>query len=523
MPEQEPTKHKEHEIYTVLGALPEPGGYGLAKFSRSARPYKDWVRELSQAGAERFYEAFYFKYGHASIADLTHIALALETLSNVATVEVWDYPLLDGQESSTRYQDFQERGVHFPAELRGTRFEGPFRETTDRLIATYAELHSALTEAMEAEHRSERPEGMSDAAYWRTIRARAFDVARYLLPTGILTGMGIILNARTAEQMIGDLLAHPLEEVREVGQEIKAAIKERPAFNLIQEKLEPLLDELLELSDGDDRTKQIIEEIQQVTYFDAPLAPTLVKYTEPNQYRRDTYADLMSYATALLADLGEPDGTRGVELFTALDLEDELLASILYKVNPYSYSFRQIINKLSQLSQRERDDLLKLVYKHRGQYDTPIRETASGYRLIYDLCLDNGSFRDLHRHRRCIQIIKDLGPTYGYDIPDAIEHYDLTAAYRTVMEATGELAVEIEQEHLLVSQFLLPLGFRRRVLFKMDFAELAYIVENRTPAEGHFSYRELSWGMYTAAQEKYPRLTRHIRAVDPEQSAFFDR
>ena len=45
-------------VFAVLGMRPEPGGYAVAKFSRSARPYEEWAAELTEAGAERFYEQF---------------------------------------------------------------------------------------------------------------------------------------------------------------------------------------------------------------------------------------------------------------------------------------------------------------------------------------------------------------------------------------------------------------------------------------------------------------------------------
>src|SRR5262249_58695416 len=84
----------ERRVFAVLGVLPEPGGYAVAKFSRSARPYEEWAAELTQAGAERFYEQFYFQYGHASIADLAHLTLVVENVSIVAATEVPDAPLL---------------------------------------------------------------------------------------------------------------------------------------------------------------------------------------------------------------------------------------------------------------------------------------------------------------------------------------------------------------------------------------------------------------------------------------------
>ena len=56
------------------------------------------------------------------------------------------------------------------------------------------------------------------------------------------------------------------------------------------------------------------------------------------------------------------------------------------------------------------------------------------------------------------------------------------------------------------ADYLLPLAYRTRCLFKMDWAEAAYIIEQRTQPQGHFSYRRVAWGMYTALRERYPKL-----------------
>jgi thymidylate synthase ThyX len=68
------------------------------------------------------------------------------------------------------------------------------------------------------------------------------------------------------------------------------------------------------------------------------------------------------------------------------------------------------------------------------------------------------------------------------------------------------------------ADYLLPLAYRTRCLFKMDWAEAAYIIEQRTQPQGHFSYRRVAWGMYTALRERYPKLAEPIRAVDPDAS-----
>src|SRR5438094_3176243 len=134
----------QRRVFSVVGTLPEPGGYAVAKFSRSARPYQDWIQELTQEGASRFYEQFYFSYGHASIADLAHLTMVAENISIVAAIEVLDEQLVDAQESSTRYQDFRRRRYYTPPEISQSALAGRYAEVCDHLFETYQRIHRAL-------------------------------------------------------------------------------------------------------------------------------------------------------------------------------------------------------------------------------------------------------------------------------------------------------------------------------------------------------------------------------------------
>ena len=64
------------------------------------------------------------------------------------------------------------------------------------------------------------------------------------------------------------------------------------------------------------------------------------------------------------------------------------------------------------------------------------------------------------------------------------------------------------------SQYAIPLAFRKRALFKMDFAEAVYISELRTTPAGHTSYRNVAYAMYEAVAAKYPALEKYIRVHD---------
>src|SRR5574338_596507 len=102
------------QVYAVHGADPEVQAYGMAKYSRSALSLRESLAELNEQKAEKFLNTFYFQYGHRSIADLAHIAMAIERLSLLAATIVVDEQRWDGQERSTRYQDFKKSGYYVP-------------------------------------------------------------------------------------------------------------------------------------------------------------------------------------------------------------------------------------------------------------------------------------------------------------------------------------------------------------------------------------------------------------------------
>src|ERR1700750_2087352 len=103
------------DVYAVYGVEPEVQAYAMAKYSRSALSMRESLREISEQKAEKFLNTFYFQYGHRSIADLAHIAFAIEKLSILAAIVLVDEQRWDGQERSTRYQDFRHKNYFMPS------------------------------------------------------------------------------------------------------------------------------------------------------------------------------------------------------------------------------------------------------------------------------------------------------------------------------------------------------------------------------------------------------------------------
>ena len=68
-----------------------------------------------------------------------------------------------------------------------------------------------------AAERWPRGDGEPEAAWRRSIRAKALDLLRGLLPAATLSHVGIYASGQAYEQLILRLMASPLPEAREFG------------------------------------------------------------------------------------------------------------------------------------------------------------------------------------------------------------------------------------------------------------------------------------------------------------------
>src|ERR1051326_1599448 len=233
-------------VFAVHGVEPEVQAYAMAKYSRSALSMKESLKEISEKKAEQFLNTFYFQYGHRSIADLAHLAFAIEKLSILAAIVLVDEQRWDGQERSTRYQNFKKSGYYIPDFGADEALRKRYTETIDFLFAEY----DSLTQEMLRYYMQQvaRPEDLPEDAYTRTLRARAFDNSRYLLPLATNTSLGQIVNARTLETPIARLLSSPYNEVRKLGELLKEAARE-PAYNVQSEAVQGLVAEIRAMSE----------------------------------------------------------------------------------------------------------------------------------------------------------------------------------------------------------------------------------------------------------------------------------
>jgi thymidylate synthase ThyX len=507
--------HNRTDVFAVHGADPEVLAYAMAKYSRSALSMRESLAEISAQRAEQFLNTFYFQYGHRSIADLAHIAFAVERLSLLAAIVLVDEQRWDGQERSTRYQNFLKSGWFFPEFGSDSESAKIYAGTIENLFATYQRTTTAVQDALR--QRVARPDSMKPETYERTLKARAFDVARYLLPLATNTSLGQIVNARTLETQVSRLLSHPIAEVRDLGQKLREAAT-GPAWSVYAEAGAAFVQKLA--SDP-----ALAAEAANLLTREVRTAPTLVKYAEPNQYLMQTRIELERAASELLKGLA-PAAAPVVDLVERTEtLEVELAATLMYWAS--SHPYRQVRDVVAALPASRVSEIIELGLRHRGRHDEALRAFHAGAALRFDILMDIGGFRDMHRHRRATQIKQGFTAQHGYETPvdgdaaglaEAGILTDYQAAIENAHAASAQIAASSAPEAAQSSLYLLPLATRVRCLFKMDFAEAQYISELRSGPAGHFSYRRVAWEMYLALERQYPTLAKHIRATDFTQS-----
>jgi thymidylate synthase ThyX len=498
-------------VFAVHGVEPEVQAYAMAKYSRSALSMKESLKEISEQKAEQFLNTFYFQYGHRSIADLAHIAFAIERLSILAAIELVDEQRWDGQERSTRYQNFKKSGYYtaeFGADEAARQL---YRETADFLFAEYTAISDEVFFALVA--RTPRPPEMEQAAYDRTLKARAFDVSRYLLPLATNTSLGQIVNARTLETQISRLLSHTHGEIRQLGELLREAAR-TPAYNVNHETWKKLIAEIRAVNEG------LAQRAEGELLKPVKVAPTLVKYTNPQQYEIETRKEMAQAAAELMRDKGgSPLAIEKAPMVDLLDdepLEVELATTLLYGACHYPY--RQIREQVMGHPAEFWREIITLGTRHRGKHDELLRPFSAGQAFRFDILMDIGGFRDMHRHRRCVQIEQGFTTEHGFDLPPDIVSSGLQPRYGAAMKRAAETVAKLSArqapEAAESAQYLIPLGYRKRTLFKMDLAEALYIAELRTTPAGHWSYREVAYAMYEQVAKRYPSLGKLFRVHD---------
>jgi thymidylate synthase ThyX len=478
---------------TVKGAM-------FARYSRYAgglrRMFLDEFADDVAAGGRPFdgvegeraaglYERVFIGYGDDSIAQVGGAHVACEWVSNVLTKILQRGRLAAYLEQSTRYIPYDQ-----PTEPGGGyRYYsdddlGPaFREAMDELFGIYS--RSLETTQAWAAERWPRDEGQPEGAWRSSIRAKALDLLRGLLPASTLSHVGIYASGQAYEGLLLRLAASPLPEARHFGE-------------LLHAELKRVIPSFVARVDRPDRGGDWVEHLRE---------------------RREATEQAVA---RLGLDRRGGDGTPSVELVHVDGSEDDLLAASLYESAGVAEA--EIRHRIGALDPIERAELIgALAGERRNRRHRPGRGWEA-VRYRFEIVSDYGGFRDLQRHRMLTCQWQRLGPELGAGVPDEVREAGVGDDYERALEISHREFDRLEDAGLTeAAPYALCLGYRIRYVLDLNAREAMHLCELRSGREGHPTYRAVAQAMHERIASIHPAIAAAMRHVDSSTEPRLER
>jgi thymidylate synthase ThyX len=482
----------------ALTNLPEVvKGALFARYSRSDKSLRrlfldEFVGDLDLTGdltvdatvglkrAEELYARVFVEYGDDSVAQLGGVHLACEQASNVLTKILEWGRLMAYLEQSTRYIPYDSRLMgrfRFlrPSDICESHLGVRYVADMDALFTTYSGLLPGMME-WAREHFPKEPSD-SDFVYKQTVKAKACDTVRGILPAATMSNVGIYGTGQAYEALLLRMRAHPLPEAQTYAQ-------------LMLEELRKVIPSFLVRVDRADRGGAWSEYLARTRDETGALVEQIFRHEMPEPVEEVTLVDW------------DPEG------------EDKVLAAICY---PHTHlSEAQVLDRVRTLPA---DDRIALMHAYVGDRSNRRHKPGRAFERTsyrFDVLGDYGAFRDLQRHRMLTIEWQALTPYHGYEVPPAVLAAGVGARYDEAMERSAELYEVLAEPFPTQAAYAVSLGYRIRYVMQMNAREAIHLCELRSSPQGHPTYRRIAQAMHTQIAERagHRAIASAMRHVD---------
>ena len=202
------------------------------------------------------------------------------------------------------------------------------------------------------------------------------------------------------------------------------------------------------------------------------------------------------------------------------DSELKILSGIIFQQTHFGWE--QALARAKALSESEKRALLeRYLSKRTARWQKVGRAFENAY-LRFEIVMDIGSYRDLHRHRMMTQERQRFSASHGYNVPDELEQSGLAGPFRDALDKAHRLFEKIEPHDPELAQYVVPLAYRMRFYQWQNFRQLFWETELRTVSQGHPDYRFIEQEKYRLVKEKFP-LIASFMLVDSNEYAIARR
>jgi len=476
----------------VKGAL-------FARYSRSAKSLRrlfldEFVGDLDLTGdltvdasvglarAEELYNRVFLEYGDDSVAQLGGVHLACEQASNLLTKVLERGRLMAYLEQSTRYIPYTARlagryRYYRPPEVLESTLGLRYIADLDAAFDDYATCLPVLLDW--ARGRYPKQPGDSDFVYQQSLKAKAFDAARGILPAATLSNVGIYGTGQSFEALLLRMRAHPLFEARAYAA-------------MMLEELRKVIPSFLTRVDRPERGGAWSTYLAETRTATEAAVQRILADEEPEPR-----------PSVVLTDF-DPDG------------EDKVLAAICYPHS--SLPDDQLLSRVRRLGADERDALLAAYVGTRDNRRHKPGRAFERTQYRFDVLADYGAFRDLQRHRLLTIDWQPLTAQHGYETPDAIAEAGLTDRFDEAMGRAADLAAVLAPRFPDDAPYAVALAYRVRFVLDMNAREAMHVLELRSSPQGHPAYRRVAQEMHRliAEQAGHRAIAAAMRHVDHE-------
>ena len=434
---------------------PETLSASYARISRDPRSI-DKLRAVARAEVERARRSnqnIIFKMGHHSVAEHAVFNFDLMGVSRLAIEEIEKFRLCSYTEKSQRYQTLKDDFI-IPEEIEKARKKEIFVMTIKAQNALYYKLYAKLKPYFFRKNKALA----KDPKRHSLLNGWAKEDARYVGSLATEGQLGLTLNARNLEFFIRRFASKKLAELKELNGKIYALAKE--------------------------------------------VAPSIILFTEANDFDSKTYEELEEKALSILMEKNQKEKKELVRLvdFTP-EADAKVVASLLHTSSFLPYA--ECLERARRMKTEEKKDFLKTAFKYMEFYDAALREFEY-VNLTFDLVISASCFAQLKRHRMATLTCQKYNPELSVTVPPSLEEIGAKEEFMEMMEKTNHVYNSLKKEVNEAADYVLTNAHRRRVLLKVSARELYHISRFREDAMAQWEIRGIANKMSELASKVMP-------------------
>lgn len=495
----------DDSVFAIITPKQVDRGALMSRYSRTdksmRRVFLDEFLQKENRG-EEFYNKVLLEYGDDSVAELGEAQIAIEGLSNIAVKKIEDRRIgLSYLEKSSRYVVWDKKingNYKFLREpdIMSSKYSEQYLESCNLDFDVYSRniqpMMSYIQERDPIENQKFRNSSGDEVLFSRllneddiksatriynaTIRAKALDVLRGILPASTLTNVGVTGNGRAFEYLLTILYSSRLKE--EQGLALK-----------IHRELDTTIKSFVKRAD-DKYGKSLQKYLTEIKNMASSFNKKYLKSKKTGSF----IVDMIDF---------EPERKA----------EENIISSLLYEQSA-GMTYRSILSQVKNMNTVTRRRIIKSFanLRHNRRHRPPRALEMTEY--TFDLLTNFGMFRDFHRHRVLTLERQLLTTDHGFSVPEEISALGIRKDFEDCMYKSKEVFELLRKNMPQQAQYVVNFAYRYHYFMRLNLREATHLIELRTVPQGHPDYRVAAQNMFKFIKKVHPNLSQIIKFVD---------